>query len=61
VAVVVENAGGGGAIAAPIAGEVMRYFFAETEDGREVHRKYNQERPRPPQRPVPVAQAAVME
>lgn len=33
VAVVVENAGGGGAVAAPIAGDIMRYFFAETADG----------------------------
>lgn len=41
VAVVVENAGGGGAIAAPIAGELLRYFFAETEEGRAVHRRYN--------------------
>jgi penicillin-binding protein 2 len=41
VAVVVENAGGGGAIAAPVAGELMRYFFAETAEGKEVYRKYN--------------------
>ncbi len=36
IAVVVENAGHGGSIAAPIAGDVLRYFFAETVDGRRV-------------------------
>jgi penicillin-binding protein 2 len=34
IAVVVENAGHGGSVAAPIAGDVLRYFFAETEEGR---------------------------
>jgi len=41
IAVVVENAGGGGANAAPIAGAVMKYYFAETEDGKRVYEKYN--------------------
>lgn len=36
IAVVVENAGHGGSIAAPIAGDVLRYFFAETPDGKKV-------------------------
>ena len=36
VAVVVENAGGGGAVAAPIAGDIMRYFFSETPDGMRI-------------------------
>jgi penicillin-binding protein 2 len=45
VAVVVENAGGGGAIAAPVAGELMRYFFAETADGKAVYQKYNPGKP----------------
>ncbi|MDR2578341.1 MAG: penicillin-binding protein 2 [Chitinispirillales bacterium] len=55
VAVVVENAGGGGARAAPIAGDVMRYFFAETEEGRSIHQKYN---PGAPQRTRPQQTAA---
>jgi len=38
VAVVVENAGHGGSVAAPIAGVLLRYFFAETEDGKQVVR-----------------------
>jgi penicillin-binding protein 2 len=36
VAVVVENAGHGGSVAGPIAGDVLRYYFAETEEGRAV-------------------------
>jgi penicillin-binding protein 2 len=36
IAVVVENAGHGGSVAAPIAGDVLRYFFAETEEGKKV-------------------------
>jgi penicillin-binding protein 2 len=47
MAVVVENAGGGGAMAAPIAGAVMRYFFEETEEGKSIYKKYN---PYTPQR-----------
>jgi hypothetical protein len=41
VAVVLENAGHGGSIAAPIAGDIMRYYFAHTEEGRGLVRKYN--------------------
>lgn len=41
IAVVVENAGHGGSIAAPIAGDVLRYFFAETEEGRKVVQERN--------------------
>ncbi|MFP4013223.1 MAG: penicillin-binding protein 2 [Chitinispirillaceae bacterium] len=41
IAVVVENAGGGGAVAAPVGGEVLRYFFSQTEQGKRIHRKYN--------------------
>ncbi|MGA2506059.1 MAG: penicillin-binding protein 2 [Chitinispirillaceae bacterium] len=40
IAVVVENAGHGGSIAAPIAGTILRYYFAETEEGKEVVAKY---------------------
>ncbi|MFP4164682.1 MAG: penicillin-binding protein 2 [Chitinispirillaceae bacterium] len=43
IAVVVENAGGGGAMAAPVAGEVLRYFFSETEEGKTIYKKYNPE------------------
>jgi penicillin-binding protein 2 len=45
IAVVVENAGGGGAVAAPIAGAVLRHFFAETEEGRAIHAKLNPDTP----------------
>jgi penicillin-binding protein 2 len=41
IAVVVENAGHGGSIAAPIAGDVMRYYFSETEEGRKVLEQYH--------------------
>lgn len=40
VSVVVENAGHGGSIAAPIAGDLLRYFFAETEEGKKVVQQY---------------------
>ncbi|KMQ50816.1 Cell division protein FtsI [Peptidoglycan synthetase] [Chitinispirillum alkaliphilum] len=36
IAVVVENSGGGGAVAAPLAGEILRYYFANTEEGIQV-------------------------
>lgn len=36
IAVVVENAGHGGSIAAPIAGAVLRQFFGRTKEGRKV-------------------------
>lgn len=41
IAVVVENAGHGGSIAAPIAGDILRYFFAETEEGKRIFKQYN--------------------
>ncbi len=41
IAVVVENAGHGGSIAAPIAGDVLRYFFSETEEGKRIYNQYN--------------------
>jgi len=40
IAVVVENAGHGGSVAAPIAGAVLRYFFANTEEGLALAQKY---------------------
>jgi len=39
IAVVLENAGHGGAVAAPIAGDLLRYFFSETVEGRSVVEK----------------------
>ncbi|MBN1760635.1 MAG: hypothetical protein JW863_20065, partial [Chitinispirillaceae bacterium] len=39
IATVVENAGHGGSVAAPIAGDVLRYFFAETDEGKAVVRQ----------------------
>ncbi len=36
IAVVVENAGHGGSVAAPIAGDLLRYYFAETTEGKAV-------------------------
>jgi penicillin-binding protein 2 len=41
IAVVVENAGHGGSIAAPIGGEVLRYFFAETDEGKRIVEELN--------------------
>ncbi|MDR2728659.1 MAG: penicillin-binding protein 2 [Chitinispirillales bacterium] len=55
VAVVVENAGGGGAVAAPIAGELLRYFFSQTPEGKDVYQKYN---PDGPPKPPVVRRAA---
>jgi penicillin-binding protein 2 len=40
IAVVVENAGHGGSVAAPVAGEVLRYYFAETDEGKAIAEKY---------------------
>jgi penicillin-binding protein 2 len=40
IAVVVENAGHGGSVAAPVAGAVLRYFFAETDEGKAIAEKY---------------------
>ncbi|NLD92578.1 MAG: penicillin-binding protein 2 [Fibrobacter sp.] len=41
IAVAVENAGHGGSVAAPIAGHILRYFFAETEEGKRIFRETN--------------------
>lgn len=43
VAVVVENAGHGGAVAAPIAGDMLRYYFENTSEGQKVLAQYTQE------------------
>ncbi len=43
VAVVVENAGHGGSVAAPIAGKVLRYYFEQTDEGRAVVEEYAEE------------------
>ncbi|MDR0305615.1 MAG: penicillin-binding protein 2 [Chitinispirillales bacterium] len=65
IAVVVENAGGGGAVAAPIAGEILRYFFSQTAEGTAVYQKYNPAGPpkpppvRRPPPPVPVVETPV--
>ena len=44
VAAVVENAGHGGTVAAPIIGSILRYFFAETEEGKELVEYYFQKK-----------------
>lgn len=41
VAVVVENAGHGGSMAAPVAGDIMRYYFAHTDEGQRILQKYS--------------------
>jgi penicillin-binding protein 2 len=46
MAVVVENAGHGGSVAAPIAGAVLRYFFSHTDEGIALVEKYAAERTR---------------
>ncbi len=40
VAVVVENGGHGGSVAAPIAGAVLRYYFSETGEGKAIAQRY---------------------
>jgi penicillin-binding protein 2 len=40
VAVVVENGGHGGSVAAPIAGNILRYYFSETEEGKAIVQQY---------------------
>jgi penicillin-binding protein 2 len=40
VAVVVENGGHGGGVAAPVAGNILRCFFSETEEGKAIAAKY---------------------
>jgi len=39
IAVVAENAGHGGTVAAPVAGEMLRYYFANSLEGRRVMSK----------------------
>jgi penicillin-binding protein 2 len=46
VAAVVENAGHGGTVAGPIVGDILRYFFAETEEGKKLVEKYNRKNPK---------------
>jgi penicillin-binding protein 2 len=41
LSVVLENAGHGGSIAAPVAGAILRYFFAQTDEGRQIVQKYS--------------------
>jgi penicillin-binding protein 2 len=52
VAVAIENAGGGGAVAAPVAGALLNYFFSETEEGKNIYKKYNAESEQRPKRPL---------
>lgn len=40
IAVILENAGHGGSVAAPIVGEVLNYYFDESPDGKAVAKKY---------------------
>jgi penicillin-binding protein 2 len=61
VAVAIENAGGGGAVAAPVAGALLNYFFSETEEGKSVYKKYNPDSDQKPRKPLiqrPVMSAA---
>jgi hypothetical protein len=37
---VLENAGHGGSIAAPVAGAVLRYYFSKTDDGCQTAAKF---------------------
>ncbi|MBD3343589.1 MAG: penicillin-binding protein 2 [Chitinivibrionales bacterium] len=40
IAVVVENAGHGGSVAAPIAGELLRYYFENKDEGIQLVEQY---------------------
>ena len=42
VAAVVENAGHGGTVAAPVVGGILRFYFTETEEGKELVEYYSQ-------------------
>ncbi|HUI91677.1 MAG TPA: penicillin-binding protein 2 [Chitinivibrionales bacterium] len=42
IATVAENAGHGGSVAAPIAGAVLRYFFANDREGKKISDAYAQ-------------------
>jgi penicillin-binding protein 2 len=44
IAVVVENAGHGGSVAAPIAGAVMKRFFADTDEGKALVEQYAEQK-----------------
>ena len=44
VAAVVENAGHGGTVAAPVIGGILRYYFTETEEGKELAEYYSQKK-----------------
>jgi len=62
VAVAIENAGGGGAMAAPVAGALLNYYFSETEEGKSVYKKYNPDsdlKNKKPAMPKPAPSAAV--
>ena len=41
VSAVVENAGHGGTVAAPIIGNILRYYFSETEEGKKLVALYS--------------------
>ncbi len=40
ISVVVENAGHGGSVAAPIAGDILRYYFSEIPEGKALVEEY---------------------
>jgi penicillin-binding protein 2 len=42
VAVVAENAGHGGSIAAPVAGALLRYYFANNPEGKRIVQEYKE-------------------
>jgi len=44
VAAVVENAGHGGTVAAPVIGGILRFYFEETEEGKELVEYYSQKK-----------------
>lgn len=44
IASVMENAGHGGTVAAPVVGAVLRYYFSETEKGKELVKYYNKKK-----------------
>ncbi len=51
VSAVLENAGHGGSVAAPVAGAVMRYFFANIPEGKQIVAAANP--PKPDKNPKP--------
>lgn len=46
VAAVVENAGHGGTVAAPVVGGILRYYFSETDEGKRLVEYYSQKKPK---------------